>query len=147
MSAARTLADAFQAVDVARSDARHARDHALATHESVGALAREVSGFRGAVNRSLDNLHGKVDALLLDMRELRTMRPKLDSIAELDLAGLTEAQARDVRRAKRLRALGRYAIRLLKAAGVGAVAILGGAVALWIAHSPHLPIPSELVKP
>ena len=147
MAAVRTLSDV-------ENIAHYAADHAASAHEAVGHVLRELAEMRKLIVTSSSNLGGRVDACRDDVRTLardvRTlkqaedaMRKELASFTDLDaLAGMTEREARRMRRARWLRKTGLAALRRVLVGLAWGVALL---VCWWVAHRLGLHIPRELV--
>ncbi len=135
--------------------ARQADNHALAAHEEVGHVARELASMRALIVRGFDGLGGRVDACRDDVRTLardvRTlklaedaMRKELASFTDLDaLAGMTEREAKRLRRARWLRRTGLAALRKVL---VGAAYLTVLVVALWALHALGVHVPKELLQ-
>lgn len=95
----------------------------------------------------LERVEGKVDALIGDVRALSAMRPKLDSLAALDLTGLSEGQARAAKRRMLVVRLGKLARRAGSHAAVAFAGVLAIALALALLSRLGIHLPPELVHP
>lgn len=95
----------------------------------------------------LERVEGKVDALIGDVRALGAMRPKLDSLAALDLTGLSEGQARAAKRRMLVARLGKLARRAGSHAAVAFAGVLAIALALALLSRLGIHLPPELVHP
>jgi|HubBroStandDraft_2_1064218.scaffolds.fasta_scaffold00590_25 hypothetical protein len=111
-----------------RADARAAKaeDRSLDLFEHLGAVKRDL-------HRCIDS----VDACISDVRELRGMRGKLDSISELE-AIVSPMKKKEAQRARFWKHARRWGVRVALAVAVGAATVVGGALGVAALH--HLGI-------
>jgi hypothetical protein len=134
---------------VARARAESAVNHSLAVVESMGRLTREMVEFRGQVSGSIDNLASKVDAAIGDIREarqeVRSMRPKVDSISDAD-DRLTDLE-REIKRRKHAEAVAsKMRRRLIMAVLLGIAGTVGAGLGAEALLKMGLPVSAEHSK-
>jgi hypothetical protein len=131
-----TVAELELVANRAQLDARQARNTASQAYDK----ARKVE-------ESVEGLHGKVDVLIGDVRALHAMRPKLDSLAALDLSDLSDAQKRAANRRVLLHRLGRLGRKCGAALALSFAGAVGLGLAFLLLHALHVNVPLELLRP
>lgn len=129
---------------VARERATVAIEHALVVSEGLGKISAEVSALHTSMSVSMERLSDKVDACIGDVRELgrelRDIRPKVDSSNDLskhaiEVLGPLESERQA--RIKAQREIKKLRKQLVMAALLAFAGVVGTALGLTTLH--HVP--------